>query len=338
MTTEILVLAQTVTEEEAFVYAVVGAAIPIAFWLLFFYTRDRYSPEPKRLIAFLFFVGAVPAAIVAGIVNGLALSLAGPILGATLGLAVVAVIVAPVVEEVLKYGGARTVRRHRAFDEPVDGMIYGSTVGLGFAFTENIDYLVLGMTGIPISGDIYLCEPGLECFVTLVVGRGCGSALLHALATGIAGYFLAQHVLGKRTGQAERNGLRAAVAIHAAWNLAAFVAPALSLVVLAVAATVYTVLLRRALAASPHRVAQVDDRHHWVERFAVGDGTLQPCPACGFLHSATAHRCPVCAQQLLDGDVVHALACPSCGEPQPVTARFCSACGQRLPEATVRRR
>lgn len=330
MSPAVSVAQSAIAEEQAFLYATVGASVPIALWLAFFYTRDRYDREPKRLIALLFVVGAVPAAIVAGLVNGLVLSGAVPLLGPALGLAAVAVLVAPVVEETLKYGGASIARFHRAFDEPVDGMVYGTTVGLGFAFSENVDYLLMGYAGVPVSGDLLLCEPGLECLVTLAMTRGFGSALLHGLATGLAGYFLSQRVLGGRPRSVEGRGLRLAVAGHGAWNLGAVASPVLTFVVLAALAVVYSTLLRRALAASPHRVSQVDDRRHVVGRFAVGGGPLQRCPACGYLHSATAEHCPVCADRLLARAAHPAEPCPRCGEPQPASARFCGACGQPL--------
>jgi protease PrsW len=319
-----ILLAETapVTESEAMVLATVGSAIPIALWLVFFYTRDRYQREPKRLIAFLFFVGAIPVAIVAGIVNVSFQAIAGGI--------VTAIVVAPVGEEVLKYLGMRLpVRRHRMFNEPIDGMIYGSSVGLGFAFMENIDYLLAGYLGTPVSDDLPLCEPGLDCFLELAFVRGTGTALMHALATGIAGFYLAKRVLAGRPRTVELRGIGFATLIHIAWNTG------LHFPAIAAAAAGYAVLSRRALAASPHRLAALDDGHHWIEHFAVGDGLLHPCPGCQHLHHPGQRFCAVCGLRLLEPGERHSAACLACGQPQPVTARFCAACGTPLDVAAL---
>lgn len=65
---------------------------------------------------------------------------------------------------------------HPEFDEPVDGIIYGITVGLGFAAFENLFYTV-----------IYGYQVGLT--------RAVLTSLAHASFTGIFGFFLsrAQH-------------------------------------------------------------------------------------------------------------------------------------------------
>ena len=36
------------------------------------------------------------------------------------------------------------VTARRAFDGPVDGIVYGALIGAGFAFTENIQYFAIG--------------------------------------------------------------------------------------------------------------------------------------------------------------------------------------------------
>ncbi|MCC5857601.1 MAG: PrsW family intramembrane metalloprotease [Ectothiorhodospiraceae bacterium] len=308
------------TELEVILLATVGSAIPVVLWLVFFYTRDRYQREPKWLIAVLFFVGAVPVAIIAELVNVSVQAFAGVVL--------TVILVAPIGEEILKYLGMRfPVRRHRAFNEPIDGMVYGSTVGLGFAFTENIDYLFAGYLGIPVMDDLPLCDGGLDCFLELAFLRGTGTALMHALATGIAGFYLAKHVLADRPRTVELRGVGIAALIHIAWNLG------LQFPALAGAAAPYAILARRALAASPHRLKELDDAHHWIEHFAVGDGLLQPCPRCQHLHHPGQRFCSVCGLRLLDPRARHSRPCPACDQPQPATGRYCSACREHLGAA-----
>lgn len=62
---------------------------------------------------------------------------------------------------------------HHDFDEPVDGIIYGVTVGLGFAAFENLFYTIL-----------FGYKVGLL--------RAVITSLAHASFTGIFGYYLGQ--------------------------------------------------------------------------------------------------------------------------------------------------
>jgi protease PrsW len=265
----------------------------------------------------LFIIGAIPAAVLAGVTN------AG--LATTFGLTLTMVLLAPIAEEVIKYVGMRLpVRRAHVFDEPIDGMIYGSTVGLGFAFTENIDYLISGLLGVPIVGDVVFCEPGFSCFLELAFVRGTGTALVHALCTGISGYYLAKRVIARRSRRVEVKGIAWASGLHAAWNMG------LHFPAIAGASALFAILSRRALAASPHRLAELDDSHHWIEHFAVGDGLLQPCPECQHLHHPGQRYCSICGFRLMEARMPHSRPCPACDQPQPVTANFCAACGTGL--------
>ena len=85
------------------------------------------------------------------------------------------------VEEVLKYMVVRWhVYRSSALDEPVDLMLYMIIAALGFAGLENI-LVLLGLGGLaPVSN-----------IATLAVFRFLGATFLHALASGLFGYFLA---------------------------------------------------------------------------------------------------------------------------------------------------
>lgn len=230
-----------------FLLALVGSLVPCLLWLWFFYTRDRYDREPKRLILRLFLIGAFPVAILAGIVNSL--------LALVVGIAVTAVVVAPIGEEVLKYLGTRRgSQRHPAFDEPVDGMVYGSSVGLGFATAETVDYLVAAYAGTDLWTDAETGCAGLACFAVVAVVRGLGSALVHALCAGIAGYFLAGRILDGAPRATAVRGVALAALFHAVWNATGLL---LGFLGLGVAALVYARLLRRALARSPHHGRQL---------------------------------------------------------------------------------
>jgi protease PrsW len=238
----------TLSDGQIFWLALAGALIPCLLWLWFFYTRDRYDREPKRLVFKLFLIGAFPVAILAGIVNTL--------FAAVVGLYLTAVVVAPLGEETLKYLGARRgSRKHIAFDEPVDGMVYGASVGLGFAAAETVDYLIAAYSGVDLwTGEADAMCAGLECFVIVAVVRGLGSALVHALCSGIAGYFLARRILEGAPRASAVGGVLLAALFHALWNGTGLL---LGFVFLGVAGVVFRVLLRRALARSPHHGRQI---------------------------------------------------------------------------------
>ncbi|MCQ8893741.1 MAG: PrsW family glutamic-type intramembrane protease [Methanolinea sp.] len=109
------------------------ALAPGLFWLLYFYRKDIYDPEPPAWIALVFLLGAAVTFPVGVLESGLDLFF-GSILGT--------VVAAPVCEELAKFWVVKkTVLRTRVFDEPVDGIVYAAAAGLGFATVENALYI-----------------------------------------------------------------------------------------------------------------------------------------------------------------------------------------------------
>ncbi|MFZ5559606.1 MAG: PrsW family intramembrane metalloprotease [Patescibacteria group bacterium] len=90
------------------------------------------------------------------------------------------------IEEILKYLVVRFgVLKNPEFDEPVDAMIYLIIAALGFAAAENI-YLLSRIQPIIVS---------LKTTLEFIMTRFLGATFLHALASGITGYFLAASLL-----------------------------------------------------------------------------------------------------------------------------------------------
>lgn len=124
---------------------IVAVALPTMIYVRIVHGIDRYEKEPTRYLVAAFLWGAVPAVILGLILE---LVLAVPVkawLGDSLASEFVQTgVVAPIVEEVIK--GAAVILlylwRKREFDGWVDGIVYGSTVGFGFAFVENIFYII----------------------------------------------------------------------------------------------------------------------------------------------------------------------------------------------------
>lgn len=85
------------------------------------------------------------------------------------------------VEEFLKYLVVKwRVFNHHEFDEPVDAMIYMIVAALGFAAMENI------IIFLPMVFNFQI----MDTFLTSVM-RFLGATFLHALCSGLLGYFLA---------------------------------------------------------------------------------------------------------------------------------------------------
>ncbi len=131
--------------------AVVLGIIPGIFWLWFFCRKDKYNPEPKRLIALVFFAGVlsvIPTFILEELFNAFIAPMelaTGQVTDwrDTLQIFVVYFFGVGPIEEFSKYLAVRiSIYRNRNFDEPVDGVIYAVAAALGFATLENILYIL----------------------------------------------------------------------------------------------------------------------------------------------------------------------------------------------------
>lgn len=162
--------------------SILAAAIPTAVYIALIYWVDRYEKEPAWLLTAAFLWGAVPSIIVAFIANSV-LSLPFYLLaGQTAGDALAASLIAPPVEETIKglaVLGIFLLWRHE-IDSPLDGIIYGAMVGMGFAMVENVYYFVT----------VYN-EGGAEMWGTNIFMRGVIFGLNHALFTSMTGLGIA---------------------------------------------------------------------------------------------------------------------------------------------------
>ena len=121
--------------------------LPILFWGLYHYHKDRHLPEPVGRLLLAFLLGLLSAAISKGLYVALgwaslrydALALAD---GNTLGLLAYSMLAIGPVEELAKLiPFLFLVLRFPEMDEPIDGIIYASFVALGYAAVENYLYL-----------------------------------------------------------------------------------------------------------------------------------------------------------------------------------------------------
>lgn len=186
------------------VFIVLTALAPGIAWLLFFLKEDVH-PEPRKLIIYTFGSGVIislPIVLSQIFGQSFLVSLGG-------GLGSIVFLFA-FLEELFKFFACYLiVGRSRELDEPVDFMIYMIATGLGLATIEN--FFILG--DLISSGGLQVLEEA----TSIIVLRFAGATFLHAIASGIVGFYWA------RTRIAENkifivSGLILATAIHGAFN------------------------------------------------------------------------------------------------------------------------
>ena len=220
---------------------------------------DRYDREPLHLVAFVFLWGASIAPVASVVASGvLARIFGGSLMGVGFG-PIGSLFPGPFIEEIAKAAGLLLiVLLTNKFDNPTDGVVYGTAVGLGFAVTENLYY---AFGAISMRG-------GIDGILMLVGGRTLLVAGIHALSSATFGGFLGYAVLSAK--RAARlgwvsAGLVLAIALHTAWNLAVqyvgILSPAGSfrgwLAIIPSLYVVYAVILA-AFLRSEHRILKVE--------------------------------------------------------------------------------
>lgn len=202
------------TANNYLLYSVLAAALPVLIYVGIIYWVDRYEREPLWLLSAAFIWGAIPGAILAIIFN-MMLSLPFYLLfSSSTADFISSGAIAPVVEELTKglvLFLILFIQRHE-LDSPLDGIIYGAMVGMGFAMIENILYYVS-----------YFQEYGVAGWNELVVIRGMVFGLNHALYTAMTGLGIALARMSKSWPvriAAPLLGLAMAMTLHAIHNVA----------------------------------------------------------------------------------------------------------------------
>ena len=197
-------------------YLFLLAVAPAAFWLWYFYNKDRYEPEPLSWILLVYIFGIVvtiPVAFIEG-----SLSIIVPEF-------LIVVLVAPIVEEAGKYLVVKkTVWESLEFDEPVDGIIYAAAAGLGFATLENVIYVFSAV------------ETSLLLALQMGLLRALFSVPGHVLFSAMWGYSLgkARFIPQEQRTGVIATGLILAMAFHALFNLLLYDAIGFAVLILVV--------------------------------------------------------------------------------------------------------
>ena len=206
--------------------------LPSLFWLLVIRFLDRQEPEPVKTVVKIFIWGiiiGVPAFIIAKLATSLLDSIHLSVLASII---ISSFLIDGLIEETAKYAVIRDkVFKLPDFNEPLDGLVYGVTVGLGLAFFENA---------------LIVITSGAE----ILILRAVTATLMHALAGGIIGYYFG---VAKFIGPGKHKvknklisyGLILAIVFHAIYNTIAKAKFAWNLIPLAILLIgVYVAVLR----------------------------------------------------------------------------------------------
>ncbi|MCQ9367929.1 PrsW family glutamic-type intramembrane protease [Brevibacterium sp. 50QC2O2] len=194
------------------VIVVILSSLPLLFIVGMVLWFDRWKPQPKLLMAACILWGAVAAVVGVVVFQALGIGIASlfglDLTGDTMG----AVVMAPLFEESFKgvFLVVLVLAGRKYFTGPLDGWVYGSLLGAGFAFTENLLYLSSG-----------LAEGSAAGLVGTFVMRCLMSPLLHSTFVMCAGVSIG---LASRRGQwwltivAWLPGMFCGMVLHGSWN------------------------------------------------------------------------------------------------------------------------
>lgn len=190
--------------------AMVSAVVPSLLLMWYFHARDVF-PEPSRVLWTTFALGI--AAVVPVLLVSLPLRYIISFTIEPIDVICRAFLAAAFPEELCKLTVLLGYSfRHRAFNEPMDGIVYGVAASLGFATLENIQYVAHG--GMAVAA-----------------GRALTAVPTHAFLGAIMGYYI-----GKARFQPKRRlaliliGLGMAILFHGLYDLPLMMSPEIALV------------------------------------------------------------------------------------------------------------
>jgi len=187
--------------------AILLIVVALVWWV------DRYDREPLHLVVMVFLWGASAAPLISVTLFGLLDRLLGGIEATTTGIMIGLGLLTPLVEELSKgVAVVLVVVFSSKFDNPTDGVVYGTAVGLGFAVSENVIY--------GVSAGVHLHSAA--GILVLVGGRTLLSAGVHAVSSAAFGGFLGHAVMSGRLPAKvmwTATGLMVAIVLHGSWNL-----------------------------------------------------------------------------------------------------------------------
>jgi RsiW-degrading membrane proteinase PrsW (M82 family) len=228
-----------------------SGALPAVVLMALVARADSKRPEPKKQLYLATLFGGLSTIPVIFLQLGLEKGNPGGISGALYTSFFVAALTEESAKAVALYFA---VWRSPAFDERLDGIVYATRAGLGFALVENIGYL---MGAESMSG-----------FAGIFVMRAVLAVPGHAIYAGYMGYWAARKKFDN-AGPGLIGGLVIAILLHGTYDAALFVTAALpkgplQLLILPLVLVPVVVVIAgyRRLAAHAREALRLDDLAH----------------------------------------------------------------------------
>ena len=167
-------------------WGVVFSLVPALLWLTLFYARDRLEPEPKGYVMGVFLLGALLASSVGIPLVRDVFRVREWLYQTPWGYLLGSILVVGILQEFLIYAAVRyTVYPTSEFDEWIDGIVYATAAGLGFATVLNVNCVIE-------LGGARLVTAAIYCVV---------NALAYASFASIIGFALSAVKFRERAGQ-----------------------------------------------------------------------------------------------------------------------------------------
>ena len=196
---------------------VLPVTIPVLFWAAYHYHKDRHLPEPAGNLALAFLLGLLAAGLSKLLyvsLEPLGLRFDAVALASTdpLALFAYALLAIGPIEELSKLlPFLLVVMRWRAFDEPLDGIIYASFIALGYAAVENYHYLDF--------------LSGMES-----IARGFAGPVIHIVFASIWAHWITRaHLEGRKILRHAVAGFLLAAGLHGTYDFLVLLQPVAAL-------------------------------------------------------------------------------------------------------------
>lgn len=186
-----------------------SGALPALAAMWYFDRLDAKRPEPRETLRLVAVIGGL--CFIPVLPVELLLQKFAPAAGTYAHAIYKSFVVASFTEEAAKLAVVMFfVWKRPEFDERMDGIVYATQAGLGFALVENI---------------LYLLQPqSIGKFIAMYIGRAVLAVPMHAIAAGFMGYYAAKQRFDKK-GPGVLGGFLIAVTIHGAYDAFLFSAP-----------------------------------------------------------------------------------------------------------------
>ncbi len=183
------------------------AVAPVFIIILYIYYKDKYEKEPKRILFYNFVLGAIVSIIITTLLYQYVFDIILPFRNqeSIFQVFIKAFVVVGFTEEFSKYIIVRYyAQRHKAFNEPFDGIVYSVMVSMGFAATENISYVL---------------QNGVET----AIARAFTAVPAHATFAILMGYYMGKAKFSKNKSLLNLTGLLLAIIFHGAYDFFLFI-------------------------------------------------------------------------------------------------------------------